>query len=564
MSELRLGLSTMLLLASLRTAGAQPSASLVLLNGKIWTVNEAQPRAEAVACLGSRIVAVGSNGEIRKWIGAGTEVLDLNGKLVLPGFNDAHVHFFSGGENLAGVQLRDAKSEDEFRKRIAEFAARQPAGRWISGGGWDHENWTPARLPTRQSIDAVTAGHPVFVNRLDGHMALANSQALQLAGITRDTPDPPGGTIVRDAAGEPTGVLKDAAMERMYRTIPEPSEDQIADAVRAAMRYAAENGVTSVQDMSAAPQILRVYQALLANGELTVRISGHQPLAAWQRLAAVGLRAGFGGEKLHIGGLKGFADGSLGSTTALFFEPYLDAPNTSGLANSEMIPESKMQKHILDADRAGLQVAVHAIGDKANHMVLGMYEEAARQNGARDRRFRIEHAQHLRMEDIPRFGQLHVIASMQPYHCIDDGRWAEKRIGPERAKGTYAFRALLDSGAVLAFGSDWDVAPMQPLIGIYAAATRRTLDGKHPNGWVPEQKITVAEAIRAYTMGSAYASFDDKIKGSIEPGKLADMVVVSDDILSVPAVEIEKTRVETTVFDGKVIYRRGGPGKGVQ
>lgn len=549
----------MLLLASLRVAGAQPAANLVLLNGKIWTVNDRQPRAEAVACLGSRIVAVGSNGEIRKWIGAGTEAIDMGGKLVLPGFNDAHVHFFSGGENLASVQLRDAKSEDEFRKRIAEFAAKQPAGRWITGGDWDHENWTPARLPTRQLIDAVTAGHPVFVNRLDGHMALANSQALQLAGITRDTPDPPGGTIVRDAAGEPTGVLKDAAMERMDGVdgvIPAPSEDQIADAVRAAMRYAAENGVTSVQDMSAAPEILRVYQTLLARGELTVRISGHQPLATWQRLAAVGLRADFGGEKLHIGALKGFADGSLGSTTALFFEPYLDAPNTSGLANSEMIPESKMQAHILGADRAGLQVAVHAIGDKANHTVLGMYEEAARQNGARDRRFRIEHAQHLRMEDIPRFGTLHVIASMQPYHCIDDGRWAEKRIGPERAEGTYAFRALLDSGAVLAFGSDWDVAPMQPLMGIYAAATRRTLDGKHPDGWVPEQKISVAEAIRAYTMGSAYASFDEKIKGSIEPGKLADMVVVSDDILSIPAVEIEKTRVETTVFDGKVIYHR--------
>jgi predicted amidohydrolase YtcJ len=537
-------------------AGAQPAASLVLLNGKIWTANETQPRAEAVACLGNRIVAVGSNGEIRKWIGPGTEVLDLGGKLVLPGFNDAHVHFFSGGENLAGVQLRDAKSEDEFRARIAQFAAKQPAGRWITGGDWDHENWTPARLPTRQSIDAVTAGHPVFVSRLDGHMALANSQALQLAGITRDTPDPPGGTIVRDAAGEPTGVLKDAAMGPVVRTIPAPSEDQIADAVRAAMRYAAENGVTSVQDMSAAPEILRVYQKLLARGELTVRISGHQPLATWQRLAAVGLRADFGGEKLHIGALKGFADGSLGSTTALLFEPYLDAPNTSGLANSQMIPESKMQGHILDADRAGLQVAVHAIGDKANHIILGMYEEAERQNGARDRRFRIEHAQHLRMEDIPRFGKLHVIASMQPYHCIDDGRWAEKRIGPERAKGTYAFRALLDSGAVLAFGSDWDVAPMQPLMGIYAAATRRTLDGKHPDGWVPEQKITVAEAIRAYTMGSAYASFDEKIKGSIEPGKLADMVVVSDDILSIPAVGIEKTRVETTVFDGKVVYHR--------
>ncbi|MGA2737459.1 MAG: amidohydrolase [Bryobacteraceae bacterium] len=564
MSGLRVSLSTVLLFASVGVASAQPAANLVLLNGKIWTVNEAQPRAEAVACLGNRIVAVGSNDEIRKWIGAGTEVLDLGGKLVLPGFNDAHVHFFSGGESLAGVQLRDAKSEDEFRRRIAEFAANQPPGRWITGGDWDHENWAPARLPTRQLIDAVTAGHPVFVNRLDGHMALANSQALQLAGITRDTPDPPGGTIVRDAAGEPTGVLKDAAMERVYRAIPAPSEDQVADAVRAAMRYAAANGVTSVQDMSAAPEILRVYQALLARGELTVRISGHQPLAAWQRLAAVGLRADFGGEKLHIGGLKGFADGSLGSTTALFFEPYLDAPSTAGLANSEMIPESKMQKHILDADHAGLQIAVHAIGDKANHLVLGMYEEAERQNGPRDRRFRIEHAQHLRMDDIPRFGKLHVIASMQPYHCIDDGRWAEKRIGPERAKGTYAFRSLLDSGAVLAFGSDWDVAPMAPLMGIYAAATRRTLDGKHPDGWIPAQKITVAEAIRAYTMGSAFASFDEKIKGSIEPGKLADMVVVSDDILSIPEVETEKTRVDATVFDGKVIYRRSVPEKRVQ
>jgi predicted amidohydrolase YtcJ len=563
MSAIRVGLPTILLLASVRLA-AQPAATLVLLNGKIWTVNTAQPRADAVACLGSRIVAVGSNDEIRKWVGAGTEVIDLAGKLVLPGFNDAHVHFFSGGENLAGVHLRDAKSEDEFRRRIAEFAASQAAGRWITGGGWDHENWTPARLPTRQSIDEASAGHPVFVERLDGHMGLANSAALKLAGITRDTPDPPGGTIVRDVAGEPTGVLKDGAMERLYRAIPEPSPDQIADGVRAAMRYAAENGVTSVQDMSAAPEILRVYQTLLAHGDLTVRISGHQPLATWQRLAAVGLHADFGGEKLHIGGLKGFADGSLGSTTALFFEPYLDAPNTAGLANSEMIPESKMETHILDADRAGLQVAVHAIGDKANHMVLGMYEEAERQNGARDRRFRIEHAQHLRMDDIPRFGKLHVIASMQPYHCIDDGRWAEKRIGSERAKGTYAFRALLDSGAVLAFGSDWDVAPMAPLLGIYAAATRRTLDGKHPDGWVPEQKITVAEAIRAYTMGSAYASFDEKIKGSIEPGKLADMVVVSDDILSIPAAEIEKAKVETTVFDGRVIYRQSAQHKGVR
>jgi predicted amidohydrolase YtcJ len=550
----------LLLFASFHLADAQPAATLALVNGKVWTVNDGQPRAEAVACLGSRIVGVGSNADIRKWIGPGTQVIDLGGKLVLPGFNDAHVHFVDGGGNLASVQLRDTKSEAQFRERLAEFAARLPAGRWITGGDWDHENWTPARLPTRQLIDEASAGHPVFVERLDGHMALANSQALKMAGITRDTPDPPGGTIVRDAAGEPTGVLKDAAMGAVDRVMPAVSGEQIADAVRAAMRYAAEHGVTSVQDMSASPAILRVYQELLARGELTVRIAGQQPLATWERLAAIGLHAAFGGEKLHIGGLKGFADGSLGSTTALFFEPYLDAPNTTGLANSEMIPESKMLNHILGADRAGLQVHIHAIGDKANHMILDMYEEAEKRDGPRDRRFRIEHAQHLRSDDIPRFGKLHVIASMQPYHCIDDGRWAEKRIGPERAKGTYAFRTLLDTGAVLAFGSDWPVAPMVPLVGIYAAVTRRTLDGKHPDGWVPEQKIGVTEAIRAYTMGSAYASFDDKIKGSIEPGKLADMVVVSEDILTAPPVEIEKARVETTIFDGKVIYRRGASG----
>jgi len=548
--------SAMLLMGGFAIADAQPAASLVLLNGKIWTVAEAPPRAEAVACRGNRIAAVGSNDEIRKWVGPGTRVIDLGGKLVLPGFNDAHVHFFNGGASLASVQLRSAKSEDEFRARIAAFAAKQPEGRWITGGNWDHENWTPAQLPTRQLIDAVSAGHPVFVNRLDGHMALANSAALKLAGITRETPDPPGGTIVRDAQGEPTGVLKDAAMERVYHVMPAPSADEIAEALRAAMRYAAENGVTSVQDMSAAPEILRVYETLLARGELNVRVSGHQPLASWQRLSAVGLHAGFGGEKLQIGALKGFADGSLGSTTALFFAPYLDAPNTSGLANDQMIPESKMQNNILGADRAGLQVAIHAIGDKANHTVLGLYEETERQDGARDRRFRVEHAQHLASDDIPRFGKLGVIASMQPYHLIDDGRWAEKRIGPERAKGAYAFRSLLDSGAVLAFGSDWDVAPMEPLMGIYGAATRRTLDGKHPDGWVPEQKITVAEAIRAYTMGSAYASFTEKSKGSIEPGKLADMVVVTEDILSVPAAEIEKARVAMTVFDGRVIYER--------
>jgi predicted amidohydrolase YtcJ len=535
---------------------AQAPADLVLVNGKIWTVNDKQAEIEAVAVLGNRIAAIGSTEEIRKWIGVNTRVVDLQGKRVTPGFNDSHVHFLDGGMGLASVQLRDARTPEEFRDRIRDFAAKLPKGRWILNGNWDHENWTPPALPTRRLIDAVTPDNPVFINRLDGHMCLANSLALKLAGVTRQTPDPPGGAIVRDAGGEPTGVLKDAAMNYVYKVIPSPSEEVMAEAIRAALAYAAENGVTSVQDMSASPEVFGVYQKLLANGEMTVRVYGIQPLSEWGRLARVGVRAWFGNDKLKIGGLKGFADGSLGSTTALFFEPYLDAPKTSGLPSDEMFPEGKMLNNILDADRAGLQVAVHAIGDKANKTILDVFAEVEKRNGARDRRLRIEHAQHLRPEEIKRFGAERVIASMQPYHAIDDGRWAENRIGPNRAKGTYAFRSLLVAGATLAFGSDWFVAPMEPLMGIYAAVTRRTFDGKRPQGWVPEQKITVAEAVRAFTMGSAYASGDEKVKGSIEVGKLADLVVLSADIFKSDPVEIEKAKVVMTIFDGKVIYER--------
>jgi predicted amidohydrolase YtcJ len=532
------------------------AADLVLINGKIWTVNDRQPEAQAVACRHGRIITVGSNEEIRKLVTSTTRVADLGGKRVVPGFNDAHVHFYSGGRGISSVQLRDASSTEVFRDRIAAYAKRIPKGRWITEGNWDHENWRPANLPTRQLIDAVTPDNPVFINRLDGHMSLANSLALKLAGITRDSKDPDGGKIVRDERGEPTGVLKDAAMDAVDRVIPAPSEAEVIEALEAAMKYAAENGVTSVQDMSASSDVVRAYQSLLANGRLLVRVSGHQPLANWERLAFIGIRAGFGNEKLKLGALKGFADGSLGSTTALFYDAYLDDPTTSGLPSPEMIPESKMLNNILAADKAGLQVAVHAIGDKANRKILDFFAEVEKQNGPRDRRFRIEHAQHLRPEDYARFGKQQVIASMQPYHAIDDGRWAENRIGPERAKGTYAFRSLLDNGAILAFGSDWFVAPMEPLMGIYAAVTRRTLDGKRPGGWVPEQRITVAEAVKAYTMGSAYASFDENVKGSIEVGKVADMAVISDDILRIDPAQIEKARVIMTIFDGRVIFER--------
>lgn len=547
-------LSMLLLGAASVLTGAQESITLLLLNGKIWTGNPRQKQAEAVAIAGNRIIAVGNTSEISKFKQPRTLVVDLDGKRVLPGFDDAHVHFYSGGASLAGPQLRYSKNEQEFRDTLAAFAQRTPKGQWITGGNWDHENWAPARLPTRQLIDDATKDWPVFVNRLDGHMSLANSAALKLAGVDRHTEDVPGGVIVRDAEGNPTGILKDAAQELVEKIIPDPSQGQIATAIKAAQTYANSQGVTSIQDMSASPDVFRVYQKMLRKGELSVRISGHQPLTSWQRLASIGLVADFGNEQLHIGGLKGFADGSLGSTTALLFQPYLDAPNTSGIASAELVNPANMWHNIEHADSAGLQVAIHAIGDKANNIILGMYERVEREHGDRDRRLRIEHAQHLIAADIPRFGRLHVIASMQPYHCIDDGRWAEKRIGPERAKTTYAFRSLLDSGATLAFGSDWDVAPMNVLMGIYGAVTRRTLDGKHPGGWVPEQKITVEEAVRAYTKGSAYASFDEKIKGSIEPGKLADLVVLSDDIFSIDPIKIADAKVWMTIFDGRIVF----------
>ena len=537
------------------------SATLIIINARVQTMDPAKPTAEAIAVHGNRIVAVGSASEIRKLSGAGTKVIDARGRLVLPGFNDAHVHFLSGGFQLASVDLRDANTPEEFARRIQSFAAKLPAGRWITGGDWDHEQWSEvngkAPLPTKELIDRFTSNTPVFVSRLDGHMALANSLALKLAGITRETCDPDGGLIVRDpATGEPTGVLKDAAMTPVWKVIPDSTFEEKLAAARAATDHAAKLGVTSVQDMSAGNDV-GVYQTLLDRGELKTRIYAASPLPAWERLASTGVRAHFGNDMLRIGCLKGFADGSLGSTTAFFYEPYQDAPNTRGLAGDEMFPEGAMLERVRRADRAGLQVMIHAIGDRANDQILTLFAEVARENGERDRRFRIEHAQHLRRQDIPRFASEKVIASMQPYHAIDDGRWAGKRIGNERTKTTYAFRSLLDAGATLAFGTDWTVAPLDPMLTIYAAATRRTLDGKNPDGWVPEQKITVAEAVRAYTVGSAFAEFQEGSKGTISIGKLADLVMLSQDVFTIEPREIEKVKVVLTIVDGRIVYDMG-------
>ncbi|MCS7158123.1 MAG: amidohydrolase [Blastocatellia bacterium] len=545
-------LLTMLLMADI--GAFREEAELVLLGGRVWTGDPQQPHAEAVAIGRGRILAVGSAEAVRAWIGSRTHVLDVRGRLVLPGFIDNHTHFVNGGFQLLSVDLRDARDPQEFARRIAERAKALPPGRWITGGNWDHELWPGAPLPRKEWIDPHTPNTPVFVTRLDGHMGLANSLALRRAGIMRETPDPPGGTIVRDPqTGEPTGILKDAAMELVYRVIPEPSDSEYDEALRAALREAARVGVTSIQDITEWAH-WPVYRRARQRGELTVRVYARTPIPEWERQREVIAREGPGDEWLRFGGFKGFVDGSLGSTTALFFEPYTDAPQTSGLLHGQMFPEGIMKQRIAAADRAGFQCSIHAIGDKANALLLDIFEEVIRENGPRDRRFRIEHAQHLRPQDIPRMARLGVIASMQPYHAIDDGRWAEKRIGRERCKTTYAFRSLLDAGVRVTFGSDWPVAPLNPLLGIYAAVTRKTLDGKNPNGWFPEQKITVEEAVRAYTVWGAYAEFAETVKGSIEVGKFADVVVLSRDIFTIPPDEIAQVEVLYTIAGGKIVY----------
>lgn len=556
---MKLPVSILAVAAAMLTKAAEPkepsfAPDLVIINASIQTMDEARPTAGAVAILGNRIAAIGSTPEIRALAGAKTRVIDAGEKVVLPGFNDSHVHFLMGGFSIANVDLRDAKSPEEMAQRLAAYAKKIPKGHWILGGDWDHERWPGTPLPTRAMIDAATPDHPVFVNRLDGHMALANSVALKLAGVTKETKDPPGGLIVRDAAtGEPTGILKDGAEDLMDRVIPEKTFDEKHVAARAATDHAAKVGVTSVTDMSAGEDV-GLYQYMLEHGELKTRMYAIRSIVSWEALEKTGVRAAFGNDMLRIGGLKGFSDGSLGSSTALFFEPYSDTPNTRGLLFSQMLPEGIMLKRVEGADQAGLQVMIHAIGDEANFRILEIYRQVAEKNTSRDRRFRIEHAQHLRASEIPRFGKQKVIASMQPYHAADDGRWCDKRIGPVRSKGTYAFRTLLDTGAVLAFGSDWTVAPLNPMDGLKAAVTRQTLDGKHPNGWMPEQKITLDEAVHAYTVGSAYAEFAEKVKGTLTPGKLADLVMLDRDIYASDPADIDKAQVVLTVMDGRVVY----------
>ncbi|TAN21852.1 MAG: amidohydrolase [Acidobacteria bacterium] len=535
--------------------------TLILLHGNVWTGSLSQPHAEALAIAGTTIAALGTNAEIESLAPAGCPRLDLAGRRVLPGFNDAHVHFYMGGAGLAGVQLRTARSAEEFRDRLAAFAKSVPEGEWILGGFWDEANWEQPELPTRDLVDDVTPRHPVFVRGMAGHMSFANSLALRLARA-ESTPDVPGGVIVRDAQGRATGVLMEAAQTLVERAIPVPSVKQVRGALLAAQRHALTHGVTSIQDMGVVGsqrlaltgRILQVYQDLLHSGELQMRVSFHLPLPEFREHLDAALSTA-AGQKLRVDAIKSFSDGGLGSSTAWFLDDYSHRPGWRGLPSEEMSDPKTMLRNLFDADRAGLRLAVHAIGDRANRTVLDMYAALATSEGYRDRRWRIEHAQHLHPDDIGRFAELGVIASVQPYHCMDDARWAEAHIGPERAKGTYAFRSLLDAGARLACGSDWFVAPLDPLAGLYAAVTRR-VTGASQETWHPEQAITLTEALHGYTSGSAFASGEESVKGTLSPGKLADLVVLSSDIFVLDAGHIRDVQVELTICNGEVVYQR--------
>jgi predicted amidohydrolase YtcJ len=538
-------------------AWAAGRADLIVVNASAWTGDPAQPAAEAVAVAGDRIAAVGSRADVEPLRGPATRVVDAGGRFLMPGFNDAHIHLMTGGIQLESVDLKDASTPDEFARRVGERAKQAAAGEWLLGGNWDEQRWPASPLPTRALIDGLTRDTPVWLDRYDQHMSLANSAALRIAGLTRETPDPPGGLIVRDAAGEPTGILKDAARALVLRHVPAPTAGQRERTLRRALAHLAALGVTSAQDMGPDPADVAVYEALSARGELTCRIRAVTGEVALASALEQGRFHPVRGPWFDVSGAKGFADGSLGSATACFFDPYADAPSWCGLLSGEMQPLDAMRRRLLAIDRAGEQLCVHAIGDRAVSIVLDLFEDIVTANGPRDRRLRVEHSQHVARRDFARYAALGAIASVQPYHAVDDGQWAERRIGPERVETAFAFRTFLEHGVRLAFGTDWPVAPLDPVQTVRAAVTRATLDGRHPEGWCPGQKLTVAEALEACTAGAAYAEFKQRDKGSIEAGKLADMVLLSADPFRVPPAALGDLKVDLTIAGGRVVFERG-------
>lgn len=542
------------MLVSCASAPGTRSADVIYLNGNVWTGVKGAPRAEAVAIAGEKIIFVGDRKGAHAFHGETTEIVDLGGKFMAPGFIDNHTHFFDGSFALASVQLNDAASKAIFVQRIADFAASRPKGEWILGGNWDEEKWGGI-LPDRQWIDAVTPDNPVYLTRYDGHQAIANSLALKLAGLDEKTPTPEGGEIGRDKSGRITGTVKDKAMEIVEAVIPPPSDEQRAEAFLRGQAEAFSHGVTQVHDMplpAGGLVNLTAFKKLHDDGAMKLRVYVFAPIASWAETAEFVKENGRGDDTLRWGAVKGYVDGSLGSRTAWRYEKFVDA-DTTGLT---MQPPEQLADWVRQADAAGLHVTVHAIGERANDFILATFKDVGGKK-LRAKRFRVEHAQHLTRAAIKEFGEGDIIASMQPYHAIDDGRWAIKRIGPEAIKTTYAFRSVLDAGGVLTFGSDWPVAPLDPLAGIDAAMFRRTTDGLNPDGWVPEEKISGEEALIAYTATNAYAGFMEDKVGTLETGKLADIVVLSGDPTTADENSIGDIIVLRTIIGGDTVYAVG-------
>jgi predicted amidohydrolase YtcJ len=534
-------------------------AELVIINAKVLTIDKDHPLAEALAIKGDKIISVGSTTEISKLISKGsTKVIDAGGKLALPGFNDAHVHF--GPLDPDYIELRYTTDPAVITEKVREQIARSKPGELIKGGHWEHEMFTDKKWPTKELLDKVAPNNPVVLSRADGHSVLVNSFVLKASGITKDTPNPFGGEIQKDPkTGEPTGIIKENA-EAIIRTGEIKSERSAAEeeartwqGYLLALKEARLYGVTSVQIPGDAD--FEAYSKLKTEGQLTCRVDLGKALTGdtTQLIAYQALEKEFPRDSdwIRFGYLKSFMDGTIGSGTALMFQPFTDNPSTSGLA---MMPYDAFEKMVITADRYGFQIGTHAIGDKANNWVLNAYEKAGQINGKRDSRHRIEHAQNLQFSDIPRFAQLGVIASMQPTHCISDKRFCEKRIGTERAKGAYAWKSLADVGAQLAFGTDYQVEPLNPMEGLYAAVTRKDRLGEEGDGWHPEQKISMEKAIEYYTLGAAYSQFMENRKGRIKAGFLADIVLLDKDLLTLPENDIMKTRVAYTIVGGKIVY----------
>jgi hypothetical protein len=565
---MKIRLASLVLLPLVFRCASTPveEAELVLRGGNIITVDASKPRAEAVAIRGDRVLAVGTTSEIERHVGRETEVVELAGKTVIPGLIDSHVHFVGLGNRLLQLDARNVRDKDEILERVAEHATRVQPGEWIEGRGWDQNRWTVKEFPTKEELDAVSGTTPVFLRRVDGHAAWVNSRALAIAGITKETPDPPGGQIIRYANGEPAGTLVDNAFRLVSQHIPPLSRDQKRRAIELAIDECLASGLTSIHEAGGFREDIELYREMMEEDDFDLRVyeflrwpTDEQKLPhTYESLdyyLEKGPQVGLHENRLTIRGIKMSVDGALGSRGAAFIEPYADDPENRGIFR---LSEEEVQETIRRGLRAGFQVTTHAIGDRANRMVLDAMERALGEANVGDARLRIEHAQILHKDDVLRFAKLGVIPSMQPTHCTTDMHWAEERVGAERTEYAYAWRALLDSGVRIAGGSDAPVEAVQPLAGIYAAITRQDEEGWPEGGWHPEQRVTREEALRMFTLDAAYSVFEEDLKGSLEPGKLADLVVLSKDILTIPAEEILSTEIEMTVLGGRVVFTRDG------